>query len=196
MKSARFRGRVDFDDVPGDVAAEQYIPYFFRDREVIERLMRELGLEDRAGVLRHSTRPANIGSIFRPTSRSAPSRWTSMSGTLTGTSCSEPIITARAISFHSSTAATWRRSDACAGPLPKPSRALKRVLDEIGVELPQVRLLSPDWSALIGHNGHLNVHLMMRKMGWWKGSPVLLAYKERIANKTLPVARSRSCARP
>ena len=45
-------------------------------------------------------------------------------------------------------------------------------------------MLSPDWSALIGHNGHLNVHLMMRKMGWWKGSPVLLAYKERIANKT------------
>jgi hypothetical protein len=24
---------------------------------------------------------------------------------------------------------------------------------------------------------------MMRQMGWWKGSPVLLAYKDRIANK-------------
>ncbi len=66
--------------------------------------------------------------------------------------------------------------------LPAPSKNLKKALDLIGVDLPDVKLLSPDWSALIGHNGHLNVHLMMRKMGWWQGSPVLLAYKERIAN--------------
>src|SRR3569833_3166717 len=68
--------------------------------------------------------------------------------------------------------------------LPKTSHELKRVLDGIGVELPDVRLLAPDWSALIGHKGHLAVHLMMREMGWWKGAPVLLAYQERIANQT------------
>lgn len=67
--------------------------------------------------------------------------------------------------------------------LPAPSPKLKALLNRLGTDLPEVRLLSPDWSALIGHNGHLNVHLMMRKMGWWRGSPLLLAYDERIANK-------------
>jgi len=67
--------------------------------------------------------------------------------------------------------------------LPKPSKPLKKLLDQLQIELPEVKLLSPDWSALIGHNGHLNVHLMMRKMGWWTGSPLLLAYKDRIANQ-------------
>lgn len=67
--------------------------------------------------------------------------------------------------------------------LPAPSPKLKRVLDGIGIDLPDVKLLAPDWSALIGHNGHLHVHLMMREMGWWKGSPLLLAYNNRIANK-------------
>jgi len=34
------------------------------------------------------------------------------------------------------------------------------MLDGLGIDLPDVKLLSPDWSALIGHNGHLHVHLM------------------------------------
>jgi putative glycosyltransferase (TIGR04372 family) len=179
-----FRGRVDFDDVPADTPAEQYIPYFFRDREVIERLMRELGLEDRAGVLLLLDA---AGQYWEHFPAYQPERaisldiyvWYAYRHLLlrtyhNGEGNLVPLVYRR----HMETQRHLRRS------LPKPSRALKRVLDEIGVELPQVRLLSPDWSALIGHNGHLNVHLMMRKMGWWKGSPVLLAYKERIANKT------------
>jgi putative glycosyltransferase (TIGR04372 family) len=68
--------------------------------------------------------------------------------------------------------------------LPKPSPGLARELAKAGIEdLSEIKLLSPDWSALIGHNGHLNVHLMMREMNWWKGKPLLLAYKDRIANR-------------
>ncbi|MGJ5178171.1 TIGR04372 family glycosyltransferase [Bradyrhizobium oligotrophicum] len=67
--------------------------------------------------------------------------------------------------------------------LPAPSPELKAILKKLDTDLPEVKLLSPDWSALIGHNGHLNVHLMMREMGWWQGQPLLLAYKDRIANK-------------
>jgi putative glycosyltransferase (TIGR04372 family) len=68
--------------------------------------------------------------------------------------------------------------------LPTPSAALSRELAKAGIEdLSEVKLLSPDWSALIGHNGHLNVHLMMRQMNWWRGPPVMLAYKDRIANR-------------
>ena len=115
-----FRGRVDFDDVPGDVPAEQYIPYFFRDREVIERLMRELGLEDRAGVLPSLDAAGQYWEHFPAYQPEAPIQLDIYVCMLTGTSCSEPIITARAISFHSSTAATSRRSDACAGRYPNP----------------------------------------------------------------------------
>jgi putative glycosyltransferase (TIGR04372 family) len=67
--------------------------------------------------------------------------------------------------------------------LPAPSQNLKAFLYDRDIDLADVRLLSPDWSALIGHNGHLNVHLMMREMGWWTGKPLLLAYNDRIANK-------------
>ncbi|MGT2440289.1 TIGR04372 family glycosyltransferase [Bradyrhizobium betae] len=68
--------------------------------------------------------------------------------------------------------------------LPKPSQKLTDLLHRLEIDhLADVRLLSPDWSALIGHTGHLNVHLMMREMGWWHGKPLLLAYKDRIANR-------------
>jgi putative glycosyltransferase (TIGR04372 family) len=77
--------------------------------------------------------------------------------------------------------------------LPAPSPELKSLLDRLGIELPDVKLLSPDWSALIGHNGHLNVHLMMREMGWWQGSPVMLAYEDRIANKPFLSLLAETC---
>ncbi|MGY4287235.1 putative glycosyltransferase (TIGR04372 family) [Bradyrhizobium sp. LM2.7] len=179
-----FRGHVDFDGVPDDIPAEQYIPYFFRDREVVERLLRELGLSDRAGIMPSLD---TAGRYWEHFPAYQPERalsldlyvWYAYRHLLlrtyhNGEGNLVPLVYRR----YMDTQRRMRRA------LPKPSRALKRVLDGIGVELPEVRLLSPDWSALIGHNGHLNVHLMMRKMGWWKGSPVLLGYRERIANKT------------
>lgn len=67
--------------------------------------------------------------------------------------------------------------------LPKPTEELRSRLKDVGVDsLEEMRLLSPDWTANIGHTGHLNVHLKMREMGWWQGKPVLLTYPERVAN--------------
>ncbi|WP_315777112.1 MULTISPECIES: TIGR04372 family glycosyltransferase [unclassified Bradyrhizobium] len=178
-----FRGRVEFDHVPRDVPAEQFIPYFFRDREVIARLMQELGLVDSTGVLRELD---ESGQYWESLPAHLPDRGVCLDIYLfyayrelllrtyhNGEGDKVPLVYRRGLD----TQRRLRRH------LPKPSAELKRVLDGVGAELGDVRLLSPDWSALIGHNGHLNVHLMMRSMGWWKGQPLLLAYKDRIANK-------------
>ncbi|WP_315727978.1 MULTISPECIES: TIGR04372 family glycosyltransferase [unclassified Bradyrhizobium] len=178
-----FRGHVEFDQVPRDVPVEQFIPYFFRDREVIERLMKDLGLSDTAGVL---GKLDEAGQYWEHFPAYFPDRALCLDVYLfyayrelllrtyhNGEGDKVPLVYRRGLD----TQRRLRRH------LPKPSPELKRVLDGIGAELGDVRLLSPDWSALIGHNGHLNVHLMMRSMGWWKGQPVLLAYKDRIANK-------------
>lgn len=67
--------------------------------------------------------------------------------------------------------------------LPKPSPDLKARLKDAGIDsLEEVRLLSPDWTANIGHTGHLNVHLKMGEMGWWPEKPVLVTYPYRVAN--------------
>jgi putative glycosyltransferase (TIGR04372 family) len=179
-----FQGHIDTDAVASSAPVEQYIPYFYRDREVVDRLMSEMDLTDKTGILEKlDAADAHWESLADHQPDGALSLDVYMfyayrnlllrtyhfgEGTLV------PLVYSRCMD----TQRRLRRS------LPKPSAELKRLLDGIGVELPNVRLLSPDWSALIGHNGHLNVHLMMRKMGWWKGSPVLLAYPERIANKT------------
>jgi putative glycosyltransferase (TIGR04372 family) len=70
--------------------------------------------------------------------------------------------------------------------MPKPSAKLKASLQEAGIEnLEEVKLLSQDWTANIGHQGHLNVNLMMREMGWWPDNrkPALITYAGRIANR-------------
>jgi putative glycosyltransferase (TIGR04372 family) len=66
---------------------------------------------------------------------------------------------------------------------PRPSRALQDILDARGIDYRHLLLLSPDWSALIGHIGHLDVHLRMRDMGWWTGAPLLATYGGKIANR-------------
>ncbi|WP_244421990.1 TIGR04372 family glycosyltransferase [Bradyrhizobium sp. ORS 285] len=178
-----FRGRVELDHVPTDVPAEQFIPYFFRDREIVARLMQDLGLVDESGVLRKLDESGQYWESLPP---DLPDRAVALDVYLfyayrelllrtyhNGEGDKVPSVYSRCLE-------TQRR---LRSHLPKPSSQLKRTLAGIGVELGEVRLLSPDWSALIGHNGHLNVHLMMRSMGWWTGKPVLLAYTDRIANK-------------
>jgi len=66
--------------------------------------------------------------------------------------------------------------------LPSPSPSLQKFLDDHQIHYPDLKIFSADWTALIGHNGHLNVNFMMQKMGWWEGAPVILAYPKRIAN--------------
>jgi putative glycosyltransferase (TIGR04372 family) len=178
-----FSGRVDAAQFPADAPAAQYVPSFFRDREVVERLMRELDLVDSEAVL-----PAleAAGEQWERLPEDEPERELALDIYLfyayrhlllrtyhNGEGALVPQVYSRCME-------TQRRLRTS---LPKPSAALRKVLDGIGTELSEVRLLSPDWSALIGHNGHLNVHLMMRKMGWWRGQPLLLAYGERIANR-------------
>ncbi|MDB5609272.1 MAG: uncharacterized protein JWP25_6172, partial [Bradyrhizobium sp.] len=188
-----FQGHIDSGNIPHDVPVEQYIPYFFRDREVIDRLMQDLNLSDQAGILKFLD---EAGQYWERLPEHQPDRALCLDIYLfyayrhlllrtyhNGEGDRVPLVYRRCMD----TQRRLRQS------LPAPSAELKRVLDGIGVKLPDVRLLSPDWSALIGHNGHLNVHLMMRKMGWWQGSPVLLAYKDRIANKTFLSLFSELC---
>ena len=66
---------------------------------------------------------------------------------------------------------------------PRPSAKLQALLDQHGLEYGDLKLMSPDWSALIGHMGHLDVHLRMKDMGWWSGSPLLVTYSGKIANR-------------
>jgi putative glycosyltransferase (TIGR04372 family) len=66
---------------------------------------------------------------------------------------------------------------------PRPSKELQAILDARGIDYRDLLLLSPDWSALIGHMGHLDVHLRMREMGWWAGAPLLATYRGKIANR-------------
>jgi len=179
-----FFRHIDAGEVAADATVEQYIPHFYMDREVVDRLTSEMNLPDNAGIL------ATLDAAKRPWERlpnDLPDRTLYLDIYMyyayrnlllrtyhNGEGNLVPLVYSRSMR-------TQRRLRLS---LPKPSPELKRVLDGIGVELPDVRLLSPDWSALIGHNGHLAVHLMMREMGWWKGAPVLLAYQGRIANQT------------
>jgi len=66
---------------------------------------------------------------------------------------------------------------------PRPSKELQGILDARGIDYRDLLLLSPDWAALIGHIGHLDVHLRMRDMGWWRGAPLLATYGGKIANR-------------
>jgi len=171
------------DDIVRDIPIEEYISYFFKDKELIQSLASELELTGVAETL--SSLDAN-GQYWESFPAAHPNR-----GLLSDINLfygyrhlmlrtyhnGEGQLVAPLYKRLQETQTRLRRS------LPAPSPKLKRALDELGIELHDVKLLSPDWSALIGHNGHLNVHLMMQQMGWWQGVPLLLAYKDRIANK-------------
>jgi putative glycosyltransferase (TIGR04372 family) len=179
-----FEGLVETESIDNPSLVEQYIPHFYRDREIVDRLMSEMGLSDKTGILEKMDTAAKhweqlpVDQADRELCLDIYLFYAFRNLLLRAYHFGEGNLVPLVYSRCRDTQRRLHRS------LPKPSAELKGVLDRIGAELPDVRLLSPDWSALIGHNGHLNVHLMMRKMGWWKGSPVLLAYGERIANRT------------
>lgn len=164
-----------------DAPADKYIPYLFEDAALARRLIAELGLTSGAES------SATCDQSTDETENSVSPDLNSSLLIYFFYACRHLLLR----TYHNGEgnlvpAVYTRLMDAqrrLRQSLPAPSSELKGVLDGIGVELKDVRLLSPDWSALIGHNGHLNVHLMMRQMGWWDGSPVLLAYKGRVANK-------------
>jgi putative glycosyltransferase (TIGR04372 family) len=186
-EEALIRQQADLHDVEG-LPLERYVPAFFWDKKLVERLMSELELtqnDDQIDPPKHRiVEPARVDKEENSTEKEEKTvendikqfyayRHLMLRTYHNGEGFRLPLIYQRTVEAQR----RLRRS------LPAPSASLKKLLNRIGVEFSEIRLLSPDWSALIGHNGHLNVHLMMRTMEWWRGSPVLLAYKERIANQ-------------
>jgi putative glycosyltransferase (TIGR04372 family) len=178
-----FRGRQEKDEGSLDVALDRYVPLFFQDREMIVRLASELKLSGTAEVLSSLDASGHYWEAFPPDhpnrkQLSDISLFYAYRDLLLRTHHNGEGQQVAAIYKLQLELQQWLRQS-----LPDPSRKLKQTLDGLGIDLSDVQLLSPDWSAPIGHNGHLNVHLMMREMGWWHGAPLLLAYKDRIANK-------------
>jgi putative glycosyltransferase (TIGR04372 family) len=178
-----FAGRVTRDDKIEAIPVEQYTPLFFKDKELIHTLSSELEL---AGAAETLVSLDAEGQYWESFPKDHPQR-----NILSDISLFYGYRHLMLRTYHNGeghlVSTLYRKSmetqKRLRQSLPAPSSKLKGVLDGLEIDLPDVKLLSPDWSALIGHNGHLHVHLMMREMGWWKGSPLLLAYKNRIANK-------------
>jgi putative glycosyltransferase (TIGR04372 family) len=178
-----FAGKRTLDDQLEGIPIEQYTPRFFKDKELIQTLTSELELTGAAETLNSLEADGQYWESFPKghPQRNILSDISLFYGyrhlMLRTYHNGEGHLVSKLYKKSMETQKRLRQS------LPAPSSKLKSVLDGFGIDLPDVKLLSPDWSALIGHNGHLHVHLMMREMGWWKGSPLLLAYKDRIANK-------------
>lgn len=66
--------------------------------------------------------------------------------------------------------------------LPTLSPALSQQLADWQIGLDELRVLGSEWVTQIGHLGMLDIQLRMRALGWWLGTPVLLATRELIAN--------------
>src|SRR5579859_2107722 len=183
FEQGTFAARQYDDDELFEAPLDRYVPEFFADKELINGLIERLKLPRHNDIL--SSREQN-GQHWERLPASHPQRpllaeinlfYAYRHLLLTTYHSGEGFHLPDVFNRMNETQQRLRRS------LPAPSPKLKTFLDGLGVDLPEAKLLSPDWSALIGHNGHLNVHLMMRQMGWWRGSPLLLAYDDRIANK-------------
>lgn len=167
---------------PDDI--NQYVAYFFRDKDLVRSLASVLDLSGTEEIIEELDAK---GQHWEGFAEDVPDRamlqeislfYALRHLTLHTYHGGEGYLVPQLCKTTLATQARLRRT------LPKPSTGLASELAKAGIEdLSEVKLLSPDWSALIGHNGHLNVHLMMREMNWWKGKPLLLAYKDRIANR-------------
>jgi putative glycosyltransferase (TIGR04372 family) len=178
-----FRDRVSSGEVTLPVTVEDYVPYFFRDKKLVRTLAAELGLRGVENLVAALDAQGQYWESFSPGSSDLRKLeeinlfYAYRHLTLQTYHNGEGHLVPALCRLTLATQGRLRPS------LPTPSRPLRKVLDSIGIDdLADVKLLSPDWSALIGHCGHLNVHLMMREMGWWSGKPLLLAYANRIAN--------------
>jgi putative glycosyltransferase (TIGR04372 family) len=178
-----FRDNKDFADDPDGVPLDTYVPHFFQDKDCVKTLVKDLSLgwgdelldsmddgrkywesvpyEERE---RHIISDINLFYAYRHL-------------LLRTYHCGEGRYVPR---IYQRSLETQKRLKLF---LPSPSVKLRKVLDDLSIDFPDIKLLCPDWTALIGHNGHLGVHLMMRQMGWWHGSPVLVTYNDRIANR-------------
>jgi putative glycosyltransferase (TIGR04372 family) len=165
------------------IATDVYVPNFYLNKELIRVLAAELGLKKVDQALAKLDAEGQYWETFPDSDAERDVihdlhlfyayRHLTLYSYHNGEGYLVPLLCQKTLE----TQARLRRS------LPRPSTELRKLLDSLGIaELADVKLLWPDWAALIGHNGHLNVHFMMRQMGWWSGSPILLAWHQRIAN--------------
>jgi putative glycosyltransferase (TIGR04372 family) len=171
---------------------DRYVPYFFRNKFLIENLQSALGLPQHREIISELD---DAGQYWEPFPHAQ---------------ASEAADIASFHAYRQLQSRTYNNGEgAWAGPIseaaernqnqirkhmPAASRQLRSELERIGIsQLDDVSLLSPDWSVVIGHSGHLNVHLMMRELGWWTGSPLLLTYADKIANRTFISSMENRC---
>ena len=56
------------------------------------------------------------------------------------------------------------------------------LLERLGIELSDLRVLPWEWFTQIGHEGMLDILFRMRELGWWHGKAILLANPADVAN--------------
>jgi putative glycosyltransferase (TIGR04372 family) len=176
------RGDGDFSfPIPIDV----YVPNFFRNKELIKSLAAEMGLKDVDQALARLDAAGQYWEMFPDSDLEREHihdlhlyyayRHLTLYSYHNGEGHWVPVLCRKTLEVQE----RLRRS------LPQPSLELRNLLDSLGIaELADVKLFWPDWVGQIGHNGHLNVHFMMRQMDWWNGSPVVLTLNHRIGNPT------------
>jgi putative glycosyltransferase (TIGR04372 family) len=68
---------------------------------------------------------------------------------------------------------------------PKLSPELQTILSALKISPEELRLLPSEWTTQIGHQGMIDILFRLRDLGWWGGSPVLLAEYSKIANHAM-----------
>jgi putative glycosyltransferase (TIGR04372 family) len=67
--------------------------------------------------------------------------------------------------------------------LPVPSPSLRKLLENLGIPLQELRVLPSEWFSQIGHQaGLLDMLFRMRQLGWWTGQAIMLPKPGHIAN--------------
>jgi len=175
-----FQHKQSNGELPTYVPTIVYIPHFYKNRQLITNLFQELNL---AGLKKVLSSPALRNTHWEDLNDLDPLlndlhlfyaiRDLTLYSYHNGEGDLVPLFSDKTIEIQ-------RRIRPY---IPSPSARLSEFLRNLGINnISEVKLLWPDWAALIGHNGHLNVHMMMQKLGWWDGKPLILAWKERVAN--------------
>jgi putative glycosyltransferase (TIGR04372 family) len=65
---------------------------------------------------------------------------------------------------------------------PSVSSGCASYLADLGTSLTDIKVFASEWQTQIGHQGLLDIELRMRELGWWKGEPIVLVDRGRVAN--------------
>jgi putative glycosyltransferase (TIGR04372 family) len=177
-----FRARISDPDQSTNLNA--FVPYFFRDKKLIEKIAEDLALPSFEADIAQLDSGGQFWESF-PTHNATYEQLQDISLFYAYRLICNKVydfgMGGLVATIAPKIADVQRR---LLPQLPQPSEALIKTLREFGIhDLKEIRILSPDVAALIGHLGHFNVDLMMREMGWWQGTPILLTYKDKIANR-------------